>query len=233
MDALDRTRRLLGECAMEALASAHVAVFGLGGVGGHVAEALARTGVGALTLVDADRVELTNLNRQILATCETLGQEKALAARERVAQVAPGCQVDARVCFFDESTQGEFDFGRYSYLVDAIDSVPSKLLLAQCAQRAGVPLISCMGAGNKLDPTRFEVADITQTSVCPLARIMRRELRKRGIEHLKVVYSREQPAAPPPDADGRRTPGSVAFVPAVAGLILAGEVVRDLTGAPR
>ena len=230
-DMFSRTRMLLGDAAMDRLQNARVAVFGVGGVGGHVVEALTRSGVGALDLIDSDRVELSNLNRQIIATQGTLGMLKVDAAKARVLSINPDCQVQTHPIFFLPETADQFDFTQYDYVVDAIDTVAGKLQLIEAAKAAGVPVISSMGAGNKLDPTAFRVADIDQTSVCPLARVMRRELRKRGIEHVKVVYSTE-PALSPAPADeetGRRsTPGSVAFVPAVAGLVLAGEVIKDL-----
>ena len=230
-DMFSRTRMLLGDAAMDRLQNARVAVFGVGGVGGHVVEALVRSGVGALDLVDSDRVELSNLNRQIIATRDTLGRLKVDAAKARVLSINPDCQVQTHPIFFLPETADQFDFTQYDYVVDAIDTVAGKLQLIEAAKAAGVPVISSMGAGNKLDPTAFRVADISETSVCPLARVMRRELRKRGIEHVKVVYSTE-PALSPAPADeetGRRsTPGSVAFVPAVAGLVLAGEVIKDL-----
>ena len=234
-DAFSRTRRLLGPEAMEKLARSRVAVFGLGGVGGHAAEALARSGVGALDLIDHDRISESNLNRQLLATTETLGRYKADAAAERIALINPACRVTVHRCFYLPETAGDFDFTRYDYVVDAIDTVSGKLQLVLAARDARVPIISAMGAGNKLDPTAFRVADITETAVCPLARVMRRELKKRGVEHLKVVYSREEPRAPlddgeTPDSGRREIPGSVPWVPSVAGLILAGAVVRDLTG---
>lgn len=236
LDQFSRTELLLGREGMERLARARVAVFGLGGVGGYAAEALVRSGVGTLELVDSDRVSLTNLNRQILATHQTLGQYKADAARDRALAINPGVSVRARKVFYGPDTAGEFDFTAYDYVVDAIDTVTGKLALIQQAQAAGTSVISCMGAGNKLDPAAFRVADIYETSVCPLARVMRRELKRRGVRHLKVVYSRE----PPLEMEGalyreslegearRQVPGSAAFVPAAAGLILAGEVVRDL-----
>ena len=230
-DMFSRTRMLLGDEAMARLSLSRVAVFGLGGVGGHVVEALARSGVGALDLIDSDRVALSNLNRQIIATRDTLGMLKVDAAKARVLAINPDCRVRAYPVFFLPETADQFDFTQYDYVVDAIDTVAGKLQLILAAQAAGVPVISSMGAGNKLDPTAFRVADISETSVCPLARTMRRELRKRGVEHVKVVYSTE-PALSPAPADeptGRRaTPGSTAFVPAVAGLILAGEVVKDI-----
>ena len=230
-DMFSRTRMLLGDAAMDRLKRARVAVFGVGGVGGHVVEALTRSGVGALDLVDSDRVELSNLNRQIIATRDTLGMLKVDAAKARVLSIDPDCQVVTWPIFFLPETADRFVFSQYDYVVDAIDTVAGKLRLIEAAMAAGVPVISSMGAGNKLDPTAFRVADISETSVCPLARVMRRELKKRGIEHVKVVYSTE-PALSPAPADeetGRRsTPGSVAFVPAVAGLIMAGEVIKDL-----
>lgn len=236
MDSFERTALLLGEEAMKILARSRVAVFGLGGVGGYVVEALARSGVGALDLIDNDRISPSNLNRQLLATAESLGQWKTDAAAARVRSIHPDCRVTAHRCFYLPETAPLFDFHQYDYVVDAIDTVTGKLTLVEEAQRCGTPIISSMGTGNKLDPTAFCVADITQTAVCPLARIMRKELKKRGIEHLKVVYSREKPSEPteglaPAEEAGRRDiPGSVAFVPSVAGLILAGEVIKDLTG---
>lgn len=236
LDQFSRTELLLGREGMERLARAHVAVFGLGGVGGYTAEALVRSGVGTLDLVDSDRVSLTNLNRQILATHRTLGQYKADAARERALEINPDAVINARKVFYGPDTAGEFDFSQYDYVVDAIDTVTGKLALIQQALEAGTPVISCMGAGNKLDPAAFRVADIYETSVCPLARVMRKELKRRGVKRLKVVYSQEPPRGP----EGalyqeslagevrRQVPGSAAFVPAAAGLILAGEVVRDL-----
>lgn len=234
-DRFARTRLLLGDGGMERLKRARVAVFGLGGVGGYAVEALARSGVGALDLIDHDVVSVTNLNRQILATVGTVGRLKTDAARERVLDINPFLQVRTFPVFYSPETAGQFDFTRYDYVVDAIDTVTGKLALAEQARAAGVPIISSMGAGNKLDPAAFRVADIYETSVCPLARIMRKELRKRGFAHLKVVYSQEPPLTPrtgaPPEPGQRRvTPGSVAFVPSVAGLILAGEVVRELCG---
>ena len=230
-DMFSRTRMLLGDEAMDRLKKARVAVFGVGGVGGHVVEALVRSGVGALDLVDSDRVAISNLNRQIIATRETLGMLKVDAAKARVLTINPDCKVQTWPIFFLPETADQFDFTQYDYVVDAIDTVAGKLQLIEAAKAAGTPVISSMGAGNKLDPTAFRVADISETSVCPLARVMRRELRKRGIEHVKVVYSTE-PALSPAPADEetarRSTPGSVVFVPAVAGLVLAGEVIKDL-----
>lgn len=230
-----RTQLLLGENGMERLRNARVAVFGLGGVGGHVVEALARSGIGALDLIDHDTVSLSNLNRQIIATHDTLGQRKVDAAKDRVLSINPRCCVRTYATFFLPDTADTFDFTQYDYVVDAIDTVTGKLLLAEKAYAAGTPLISSMGTGNKLDPTAFEVTDINKTSFCPLARIMRKELKKRGIPHLKVVYSQEPAMTPgvdsgePLELSGRKpVPGSTAFVPAVAGLILAGEVIKDL-----
>ena len=235
LNEFSRTRMLLGDVAMARLAAARVAVFGVGGVGGYVVEALARSGVGALELIDDDTVSLTNINRQIIALHSTVGMPKVDAARARVLDICPQTQVIAHRAFFTPETAAQFDFTQYSYLVDAIDTVSGKIELAVRAHAAGVPILSCMGAGNKLDPTAFEVTDISKTSVDPLARVMRRELRRRGIEHLTVVYSKEPARTPLPDPDveaekGKRrsVPASNAFVPAVAGLIAASKVIRDL-----
>lgn len=233
MDSFSRTGILLGEESMKKLENARVAVFGLGGVGGYAVEALARSGVGALELVDHDIVSETNINRQILATTATIGKSKAQAAKERVLSINPQCDVVAREVFFSPDTMEQFDFSLYDYVIDAIDTVTGKLALITAAKAANVPIICSMGTGNKLDPTKFQVADISKTSICPLARIMRKECAKRGIRHLKVLFSTEDPITPevtdeqPPE--GRRSiPGSVAFVPSVAGLIIAGEVIKDL-----
>jgi len=229
-----RTEMLLGQPAMARLCQARVAVFGLGGVGGYTVEALARGGVGQLDLIDSDTLGPTNLNRQILATVSTLGMPKVEAAKARILDIDPRCTVRTYPVFYAPETAALFDFTDYDYIVDAIDTVTGKLALAERAYAAGTPIISCMGTGNKLDPTRFEVADLSQTSMCPLARVMRKELIKRGIRHMKVVYSRETPMAPTgweaeAAATGKRQiPGSVSFVPGVAGLILAGEVIKDL-----
>ena len=229
-----RTEMLLGSAALERLSRARVALFGLGGVGGYTLEALARCGVGQLDLIDKDTISLSNLNRQILATHETVGMPKVEAAARRVKAINPHCQVRTYPVFYTPETAGEFDFTQYDYLVDAIDTVTGKLALVQQAHDAGTPIISCMGTGNKLNPAGFEVADISKTSMCPLARVMRRELGKRGIRHLKVVYSKEEALTPTgweeeAAALGKRQiPGSVAFVPGAAGLILAGEVVKDI-----
>ena len=229
-----RTEMLLGSAALERLSHARVALFGLGGVGGYTLEALARSGVGQLDLIDKDTISLSNLNRQILATHETVGMPKVEAAARRVKAINPHCQVRTYPVFYTPEPAGEFDFTQYDYLVDAIDTVTGKLALVQQAHDAGTPIISCMGTGNKLNPAGFEVADISKTSMCPLARVMRRELGKRGIRHLKVVYSKEEALTPTgweeeAAALGKRQiPGSVAFVPGAAGLILAGEVVKDI-----
>lgn len=247
LNQFSRTQLLLGADGMERLLRARVAVFGIGGVGGYTVEALARSGVGALDLVDDDRICLTNLNRQILATRRTVGQYKVDVAEQRILEINPDIEINSYKTFYTPQTAGMFDFAQYDYIVDAIDTVTGKLELIERAQQSGVPIISCMGAGNKLDPSAFEVADIYETSVCPLARVMRRELRKRGIQKLKVVYSKEPPViladdmtiscrthciCPPGTArkctQRRQIPGSNAFVPAVAGLIIAGEVIKDL-----
>ncbi len=233
LDQFSRTELLLGKEGIEKLSKARVAVFGIGGVGGYVVEALARSGVGALDLIDDDRIALTNLNRQLHATHKTVGQYKVDVAAERIGEINPDCKVKTYKTFYLPETEKEFDFREYSYVVDAIDTVTGKLALVKNAYAAGTPIISSMGAGNKLDPTRFEVADIFQTSVCPLARTMRRELKKLGVLHLKVVYSKEEPIRPGESEEvgfsvRREIPGSVAFVPSVAGLIIAGEVVKDL-----
>ena len=227
-----RTELLLGEEAMRRLAKARVAVFGVGGVGGFAVEALARSGVGRLDLIDSDRVDLTNINRQIIATSDTVGEYKVDAAKARVLSINPECIVNTHRVFFLPETASGFDLSVYDYIIDAVDTVSAKLELALGAQKANTPIISAMGAGNKLDPTAFEVCDISKTSVCPLARVMRAECKKRGIKKLKVVYSKEQPTRPvskvDPDNPNRRdTPASISFVPPVVGLIIAGEVVKD------
>lgn len=220
-----RTEALLGEQAMEKLKKARVAVFGIGGVGGHVVEALVRSGVGAVDIVDSDKVCLSNLNRQIIATESSIGKYKVDVMKERILDINPEAVVNVHKCFYLPETKDEFDFSQYSYVVDAVDTVTAKIQLVMEAEEAGVPIISSMGAGNKLDPTAFQVADIYKTSVCPLAKVMRRELIKRGIKKLKVVYSREQPVVK------NAVPASVAFVPSVVGLIIAGEVIKDLAKA--
>lgn len=229
----ERTGLLLGEEAVALLQKKRVAVFGIGGVGGFTVEALVRSGVGAVDLIDKDEVSVTNINRQIIATHKTVGMPKVEVMRERISEINPDCKVRTHECFYLPETANQFSFSDYDYIVDAVDTVTAKLELAVQAKKAGTPIISSMGAGNKLDPSRFEVADISKTSVCPLARVMRRELKKRGITHLKVVYSKEEPLMPKEQIaeEGRRMlPGSVAFVPSVAGLMIAGEVIRDLTG---
>ena len=230
-----RTQLLLGEGAMEKLNNSRVAVFGVGGVGGYVVEALARSGVGALDLIDDDVVCESNINRQIIAQHSTIGRPKVEVAAERIKDINPDCRVAVYKTFYTPETAGEFDFSQYDYVVDAIDTVTGKIALVMQAEESGTPIISSMGAGNKLDATAFKVADIYKTSVCPLARVMRRELKKRGIKKLKVVYSEEEALTPlAEDSDEgsghmkRVTPGSVAFVPSAAGLIIAGEVVKDL-----
>ena len=246
-EAFSRTALQLGDDAVERLAQARVAVFGIGGVGGYAVEALARSGVGTLDLVDDDTVAPSNLNRQIIATHHTLGQYKVDAAKERILSINPDAVVNTHRTFYLPQTAADFDLSAYDYIIDAIDTVAGKLALIEAAKAVGTPVISCMGAGNKLDATAFRVADISKTTVCPLARVMRKELGKRGIRHLKVVYSTELPLegqAPaeegtpasdtrPAQKRAKPTPGSNAFVPAVAGLILAGEVIRDLTGHQR
>ena len=248
LNQFSRTELLLGHDNMEKLKNARVAVFGIGGVGGFTVEALARSGVGTLDLIDDDRVCLTNINRQIIATRKTVGQYKVDAAKERILDINPDAVVNTYKTFFMPDTADEFDFATYDYVVDAIDTVTGKIMLVEAAQKAGTPIISSMGAGNKLDPTAFEVADIYKTSVCPLAKVMRRELKKRGIKKLKVVYSKEKALTPiddtanscrshcicPPGSartctQRRQIPGSTAFVPSVVGLIIAGEVIKDLT----
>lgn len=231
-----RTQMLLGTEAVEKLSQSRVAVFGIGGVGGYTVEALARSGIGALDLIDHDTVSVSNLNRQILATHSTVGMLKVEAARQRILDINPDCVVRTHPVFYTPETADQFDFSRYDYIVDAIDTVTGKLQLVQRAQEVGTPIICSMGTGNKLDASAFEVADISKTTMCPLARIMRKELGKRGIKHLKVVYSKEEARTPTgweeeAAALGKRQiPGSVAFVPGAAGLILAGEVIRDLAG---
>ena len=227
-DQFSRTRLLLGETAVERLAAARVCVFGVGGVGGFTVEALARAGVGALEIVDADDVDVTNINRQIIATWDTVGQPKVQVMAQRIASINPACRVTTHQCFYLPEERSRFDFSQYNYVVDAIDTVTAKIDLVLAAQEAGVPIISAMGAGNKLDPTRLEVADIYDTSVCKLAKVMRKELRARGVKSLKCVYSREEPVAVPCEPGCKPTPGSVSFVPSVAGLIIAGEVIKDL-----
>ena len=230
-----RIQMLLGTQAVEKLQGSRVAVFGIGGVGGYTVEALARSGIGALDLIDHDTVSVSNINRQILATHSTVGMPKVEAAKRRILDINPGCTVRTHPVFYTPETAHQFDFREYDYVVDAIDTVTGKLQLVEAAMAAGTPIICCMGTGNKLDASAFEVSDISRTTMCPLARIMRKELGKRGIKHLKVVYSKEEALTPTgweeeAAALGKRQiPGSVAFVPGVAGLILAGEVIKDIT----
>ncbi len=223
---------MFGSEAMARLAAARVAVFGIGGVGGYAVEALVRSGIGAVDLIDNDVVCESNLNRQIIATHKTIGQYKVDAAADRIRDINPDVRIRTYKTFYTPETSGEFDFSEYDYIVDAIDTVSGKIELAVNADRAGVPIISSMGAGNKLDPTSFTVADIYETSVCPLARVMRHELKLRGVRRLRVVYSKEPPikAAVDDDAHGRHAPGSNAFVPSAVGLIIAGEVVCAIAG---
>ena len=229
-----RTQMLLGTEALERLQKARVAVFGIGGVGGYTVEALARSGIGRLDLIDNDTVSVSNINRQILATHSTVGMPKVEAAKARVLDINPDCVVRTHQMFYVPETADQFDFSQYDYIVDAIDTVTGKLQLVERANAVGTPIICCMGTGNKLEPEAFEVSDISKTSMCPLARIMRKELGKRGIKHLKVVYSKEEALTPTgweeeAAALGKRQiPGSVAFVPGAAGLILAGEVIKDI-----
>ena len=251
LNQFSRTQLLYGAESMQRLAGSRVAVFGIGGVGGYVVEALARSGIGALDIIDDDKVCLTNINRQIIATRKTVGKYKVDAAEERIHDINPDCVVRTYKTFFLPETEDQFDFSEYVYVVDAIDTVTGKLAIIEKAKKAGTPVISSMGAGHKVNASMFEVADIYQTSVCPLARVMRYECRKRGIDSLKVVYSKEKPVRPledmsiscrqhcicPPDAarkctERRDIPGSTAFIPSVAGLIIAGEVINDITGGP-
>lgn len=252
LNQFSRTELLLGKEAMDKLENARVAVFGIGGVGGYVCEALVRSGVGAFDLIDDDKVCLTNLNRQIIATRKTVGQYKTEVMRDRILDINPNADVRIHNCFYLPENATDFDFSEYDYVVDAVDTVTAKIELIMRAKEAGTPVISSMGAGNKLDASAFRVADIYKTKVCPLAKVMRRELKKRGVKKLKVVYSEEQPIRPiedmaiscrshcicPPGAahkctERRDIPGSVAFVPSVAGLIIAGEVIKDLTAEYR
>ena len=240
LDQFSRTELLLGKSAMERLAKCRVAVFGIGGVGGYVCEALARSGVGALDLIDDDKVALSNINRQIIATTKTVGEYKTDVMKERILEINPEAEVNTYRCFFLPENASDFPFDKYDYVVDAIDTVTAKIELVMQCQKAGVPIMSSMGAGNKLDPTKFRVADIYKTQMDPFANVMRRELKKRGLKKLKVVYSEEEPVIQAEDATAvqadrpgskrRGIPGSTAYVPSVAGLIIAGEVIKDLTG---
>ena len=237
-----RTQLLFGEEAMDKLAASRVAVFGIGGVGGHVVEALARSGIGAIDLIDDDKVSLSNINRQIVATLSTVGRYKTDVAEERIHDINPECRVTAHRTFFMPETADEFDFTQYDYVVDAIDTVTGKIEIIMRSKAAGAPVISCMGAGNKIDPTAFKITDIYKTSMCPLAKVMRHEMKKRRVKKLKVLYSTEQAIKPAgeaeednsgnidtrPGAKKKTVPGSNAFVPSVAGLIIAGEVIKDL-----
>ena len=247
LNQFSRTELLLGKEALDKLAGSRVAVFGIGGVGGYVCEALVRSGVGEFDLIDDDKVCLTNLNRQIIATRKTIGKYKVEVMRDRILEINPDAKVNVHKCFFLPENADEFPFEEYDYIVDAVDTVTAKISLVMAAKEKNVPIISSMGAGNKLDPSQFKVADIYKTKVCPLAKVMRRELKKRRVKKLKVVYSEEEPIRPLEDtsdncnveetcqenleykaAKRRSTPGSVAFVPSVAGLIIAGEVIKDL-----
>lgn len=249
LNQFSRTELLFGNEAMNKLQESRVAVFGIGGVGSYTVDALARSGVGTIDIIDDDKVCLTNINRQLIATRKTVGKYKVEVMKERILEINPKAVVNIHQTFYSPENAGEFNFAEYSYIVDAIDTVTAKLELVMRAKAAGVPVISCMGAGNKLDPTRFEVADIYETSICPLAKVMRKELRARGVKDLKVVYSKEPARTPIDDAAisckehcicppgtaskctvRRQIPGSTAFVPSVAGLIIAGEVIKDLTG---
>lgn len=236
-ESLIRTELLLGSEAMQKLKHSRVAVFGIGGVGSFAAEALARSGVGTLALFDHDKVCESNINRQLIALRSTIGRNKVDVMRERIADINPDVKVEAFCCYYTPANADDIDLSGYDYIIDAIDTVTSKLELVARAKAAGVPIISAMGAGSKLDPTRFEVTDIKKTTMCPLARIMRKELKKRGITSLKVVYSKEEPIIPdeiePPTDGQRRLIPSIAFVPSVAGLIITGEVIKDLAGIPR
>lgn len=237
LNQFSRTELLLGADGVEKLKKSRVAVFGVGGVGGYTVEALVRSGVGTIDIIDDDEVSLTNINRQIIATHDTVGMAKVDVTEKRIKSINPDCVVNKYKCFYLPETADKFDFSQYDYVVDAIDTVKGKIELVMQARESGTPIISSMGAGNKLDPTAFEVADISKTSVCPLAKVMRTELRKRGVNHLKVVYSKEPVIKPLENADvleefgnssRRSLPGSVSFVPSVVGLIIGGEVIKDL-----
>lgn len=234
LNQFSRTEILMGSEAMNKLTNARVAVFGVGGVGGYVVEALVRSGVGAIDVIDNDVVSLTNLNRQIIATHKTIGKCKVDVMKDRILEINPECRVEAHRCFYLPENKDEFDFSQYSYVVDAVDTVAAKIQLVMEAKEKNVPIISSMGAGNKMNPAEFQVADIYKTSVCPLAKVMRHELKKRGVKKLKVVYSKEEPVKAQisfteEGCNKRTIPGSNAFVPSVAGLIIASEVIKDLT----
>ncbi|MCI7041911.1 MAG: tRNA threonylcarbamoyladenosine dehydratase [Lachnospiraceae bacterium] len=252
LNQFSRTELLIGKEALERLSKAHVAVFGIGGVGGYVVEALVRSGIGAYDLIDDDKVCLTNLNRQIIATRDTIGRHKVEVMRERILSINPDAEVTTHRCFYLPENAQDFDFSSYDYVVDAVDTVTAKLEIVMRARESNIPVISCMGVGNKLNPTQLEIADIYKTSVCPLAKVMRRELRKRGVDKLKVLYSKEEPITPLDDSEDtcrehcvcppgttrkctqrRAIPGSISFVPSAAGLIIASEVVKDLAGINR
>ena len=252
LNQFSRTELLIGKEALERLSKAHVAVFGIGGVGGYVVEALVRSGIGAYDLIDDDKVCLTNLNRQIIATRDTIGRHKVEVMRERILSINPDAEVTTHRCFYLPENAQDFDFSSYDYVVDAVDTVTAKLEIVMRAKESNIPVISCMGVGNKLNPTQLEIADIYKTSVCPLAKVMRRELRKRGVDKLKVLYSKEEPITPLDDSEDtcrehcvcppgttrkctqrRAVPGSISFVPSAAGLIIASEVVKDLAGINR
>lgn len=228
-----RTEMLIGKENLERLKESHVAVFGIGGVGSYTTEALTRAGIGQLTLIDADTVNESNINRQLIATVNTVGLKKVEVAKSRILEINPDAKVNVYPIFFDDETVGEIDFSGVDYIIDAIDSVKSKVALIALAKEKEIPIISSMGTGNKLDPTKFEVADISKTSVCPLARVMRKQLGLRGIKHLKTVYSKEDAITPISLIEGensRPIPASISFVPSVAGLIIAGEVIKDICG---
>lgn len=252
LNQFSRTELLIGKEALERLSKAHVAVFGIGGVGGYVVEALVRSGIGNFDLIDDDKVCLTNLNRQIIATRDTIGRHKVEVMRERILSINPDAEVTTHRCFYLPENARDFDFSSYDYVVDAVDTVTAKLEIVMRAKESNIPVISCMGVGNKLNPTQLEIADIYKTSVCPLAKVMRRELRKRGVDKLKVLYSKEEPITPLDDSEDtcrehcvcppgttrkctqrRAIPGSISFVPSAAGLIIASEVVKDLAGINR
>lgn len=232
LNIFSRAELLLGEEALHKLRSARVALFGIGGVGSFAAEALARGGVGHITLVDGDTVSITNINRQLIALHSTVGKEKTAVMAERIADISPETEVETYPVVYGAENRDLLDFSTYDYVIDAIDTVTSKLILIEEAKKAGVPVISCMGTGNKFHPERFEVTDISKTSVCPLAKVMRKELKVRGIKNVKVVYSKEEPQKPAesPETGKRQIPGSLSFVPPVAGLLLAGEVIRHIAG---
>lgn len=232
LNIFSRAELLLGEEALHKLRSARVALFGIGGVGSFAAEALARGGVGHITLVDGDTVSITNINRQLIALHSTVGKEKTAVMAERIADISPETEVETYPVVYGAENRDLLDFSTYDYVIDAIDTVTSKLILIEEAKKAGVPVISCMGTGNKFHPERFEVTDISKTSVCPLAKIMRKELKVRGIKNVKVVYSKEEPQKPAesPETGKRQIPGSLSFVPPVAGLLLGGEVIRHIAG---